>query len=101
MYEHVPYDCVYAPVRSEALVELRWHNAVVVLYVQPLGQLYIVPVVPVGQQQPDVSVETHSVFEVQALIASACAVGVMLIASDKPTFRFGTKWEIKNAENWD
>ena len=23
------------------------------------------------------------------------------IASDKPTFRFGKKWENKNAENWD
>ncbi len=91
MYEHVPYDCVYAPVRSEALVELRSHNAVVVLYVQPLGQLYIVPVVPVGQQQPNVSVETQSAFEVQALIASACAFDVSPTANPKPTFRFGKK----------
>lgn len=62
---------------------------------QPVGQLYRVPVVPVGAQQPPlpaVHIEpfTQSDFESQFNVNAIKFVGIIAIADNNPTFILGS-----------
>ena len=97
---HDVYVRVYEPVLSEPVSLLRSHDVLLLFIVQPDGQEYVVPVDPVGQQQAPSNKDTEQLSR-DRHDTIACADEDMTIANPKPTFRFGTKWESKNAEIWD
>ena len=87
---------VYVPVVSvmpETLAQL--HTSSRELHVQPVGQLYCVPVAPVAAQQPPLPAWHNEPFaqsEAESQVNSAAAikfVGIIAIADKKPTFVLG------------
>lgn len=61
----------------------------------------MVPVVPPGQQHPLYICAVHIDFDQQGVVNIACAVWHVPNTTPKPTFRFGKREGIKNAEIWD
>ncbi len=102
MYEQVPYDWVYVPAVSVPDVLLRVQSFVRLFQLQPVGQLYVVPVVVCLQQHgKEVEVIFVQLDKLWQFDVNACADDVSPSASDKPTFRFGKERGNKNAEIWD
>ena len=99
---------VYVPVASvmpETLSQL--HTSLRAYHVQPVGQLYYVPVVPVGAQQPPLPAEhfgpfAQSDFESQVNVNAIKFVGIIAIADNNPTFILGSnQGRKKHAEIWE
>ena len=68
----------------------------------PQSVYVVVPqtIVRVTYKQPNVAVPPSEIKHC-VKVSSAHAFVARHVVNPKPTFRFGTKWEIKNAEIWD
>lgn len=100
----MPYDNVYEPLPSLlVLVPLRSHRPLDALYVQPDGHVFVVPVLPFGQQHGLDAVVLFSRQKSTLLHINAIAGAVwgINVARINPTIKFGKQERKKYAEIWD